>query len=256
MIRFINQTKSDVKKLATLNYQTIAAKSRKIDYSKYIINKPWGYEYLIYENGKAAVWILYIKKGHQTSMHAHLTKKTSMTVLSGQIEVRTLEKKLKLNLGEGILIENGTFHSTGAKVQNVVLMEIESPVNKHDLVRLYDSYGRENFGYEGKKFYEYINFDMYESFKNGASYNNLKKFGEKYLKIVGCSHTLHLAKGSSGMSVELACLLWGNMRNKSGDQNWTGGDLVDSLYLKDDLNIDSWVELLLVGKIDDRKRII
>ena len=48
---------------------------KNIDYSKLVVRKPWGYEYLTFQSKKVAVWILCLKKGQQTSMHAHPKKK-------------------------------------------------------------------------------------------------------------------------------------------------------------------------------------
>ena len=68
------------------------------DYSKVVVRKPWGYEYLTYQSKDVAVWILHLKKGHQTSMHCHPRKKTSLIVLDGSVncksidEIHTLEK--------------------------------------------------------------------------------------------------------------------------------------------------------------------
>jgi len=58
---------------------------KNIDYSKIVVRKPWGYEYLTYQSKKIAVWILCLKKGQQTSMHAHPKKKTSLIVLDGEV---------------------------------------------------------------------------------------------------------------------------------------------------------------------------
>ena len=65
-------------------------KSKLVDFSNVIIKKPWGYEYLIYQTAKVAITILFIKKGHKTSMHCHLNKKTSLIVLDGIISLKTL----------------------------------------------------------------------------------------------------------------------------------------------------------------------
>ena len=40
---------------------------KNIDYSKLVVRKPWGYEYLIYQSKDVAVWILYIKKNQLTN---------------------------------------------------------------------------------------------------------------------------------------------------------------------------------------------
>ena len=44
-----------------------------MSYDKTVVKKPWGYEYLAYENEDVGLWFLYIKEGHQTSMHCHLS---------------------------------------------------------------------------------------------------------------------------------------------------------------------------------------
>ena len=49
------------------------------------------------------------------------------------------------------MIDKGVFHQTTAiSPKGAFLMEIETPVNKRDLVRLKDKYGREGEGYESR----------------------------------------------------------------------------------------------------------
>ena len=52
-------------------------------YEKTVVKKPWGYEYLVYQNDKVALWFLYIGHGHQTSMHCHPNKTTGLILLNG-----------------------------------------------------------------------------------------------------------------------------------------------------------------------------
>src|SRR3989338_7498245 len=102
----------------------------EFDYSKVIVKKPWGYEYLIFENNIVAVWILYIKANEQTSMHCHPGKKTSLLVMQGQVICSTLDAKYERNVGDGLVIEKGVFHQTresGGK--GAFVMEVETPVN-------------------------------------------------------------------------------------------------------------------------------
>ena len=50
------------------------------------------------------------------------------------------------------MIRPGLFHSTKPlSKKNSIVLEIETPINKNDLVRYKDNYGRENKPYEGKK---------------------------------------------------------------------------------------------------------
>ena len=112
-----------------------------------VVKKPWGEEYLCYRNGDVAIWYLFIKKGEKTSMHCHPTKNTGFVVLSGDVQLSFIRNKMNLRGLDKIHIFRSRFHSTMA-ITDAYLFEIESPENKEDLVRLDDSYGRENCGYE------------------------------------------------------------------------------------------------------------
>ena len=58
-------------------YKTIEGEARdKFNYRNLIVKKPWGYEYLLFENDYVAVWILHLKKGQATSVHCHPGKKS------------------------------------------------------------------------------------------------------------------------------------------------------------------------------------
>ncbi len=116
-----------------------------------IVKKPWGYEYLAYENEYVALWSLYISKDQQTSMHCHPNKTTGLMVVEGQAQVSFLNDTFTLNEKHKIMIRKGLFHSTKAVSANGAhVFEIETPVDKHDLVRLNDKYGRTAKPYEGK----------------------------------------------------------------------------------------------------------
>src|SRR5690348_16187279 len=98
------------------------------DYSKVVVRKPWGHEYLIYENGDAAVWILYLAPGRQTSLHCHPGKVTSITVLSGSALCSVLEGAVVRTAGEVMSIGKGVFHRTRSTSDGgTFVMEIESP---------------------------------------------------------------------------------------------------------------------------------
>ena len=121
-----------------------------MDYKNKVVLKPWGHEYLIYENKHVAVWFLKIKNDFSTSMHCHPLKKTSLILIDGKIFCNTFSEKTYLEGSDAIIFEKGVFHSTkGLDKDGSYIIEIESPPNKTDLVRLSDRYGRENSGYEG-----------------------------------------------------------------------------------------------------------
>lgn len=161
MAKFLfNASKDDVGLLASLLEKNHSSNniSQNLDYSNYIVRKPWGYEYLVYENDQIAIWMLHIARKRSTSMHCHPNKTTNLILLSGQLRCEGLNWKQDLNPLDFVRIDKGVFHSSKAlSLENIYppsengsfLIEIESPVDKGDLVRAKDSYGRKGKSYEG-----------------------------------------------------------------------------------------------------------
>lgn len=102
-----------------------------------IVKKPWGCEYLAFDDGNVAVWYLHIRSGERTSQHYHEKKDTVLVTLSGQTS----------RVPQVDFIRRGEAHSTLA-LTDAWVMEIEAPSDKLDLVRLGDDYGREGKPYE------------------------------------------------------------------------------------------------------------
>lgn len=147
-----NVCEKDTVALKTIsnNNGNVYANVQPNTYKGRVVVKPWGYEFLVFENKVVAVWLLYIKKGYSTSMHCHSLKKTSLILLSGNAMSNTFLQRRYLRGGDAIIIEKGVFHSTKTLSDDgVFLLEIETPPNKVDLIRLEDRYGRETIGYEG-----------------------------------------------------------------------------------------------------------
>ena len=119
-------------------------------YLNKIVNKPWGQEYIIFENGVVAITMLEIHKDNATSLHCHTKKKTGLILLEGEIEVDLgFYEKKHLSAPDKIMLRPGLFHSTKSVNSTSKLLEIETPIDKLDLVRFKDSYGREEKPYEG-----------------------------------------------------------------------------------------------------------
>jgi len=120
------------------------------EYEKGIVSKPWGYEYLMYRSDRIGVWFLHIAAGRKTSLHCHPTKKTGYVLLSGEAEVSFLNDTTRLKAISKLMIREGLFHSTKAlSPEGVSVIEVESPPDKTNLVRLDDAYGRKEEPYEG-----------------------------------------------------------------------------------------------------------
>lgn len=120
-----------------------------MDYSKVIVPKNWGSEYCIYQSSKCEVWLLYLNKDSETSMHAHPNKKTALAVLEGCVKVNLLSTVFPLLPSEKINIRPGVFHKTECwSGQGAIVIELESPPDKTNLVRMRDRYGRAGKPYE------------------------------------------------------------------------------------------------------------
>lgn len=118
-----------------------------------IVSKPWGYEYIVYQNEYVAMKLLHIRQGERTSLHCHPNKSTGLVVVDGTAEINFIADSRILTAPAKQMIRRGLFHQTHALSDSGILMlEIETPVDKDDLVRLKDNYGRKDSGYEGHQF--------------------------------------------------------------------------------------------------------
>lgn len=128
--------------------------SVKIDYLKKINDKPWGKEYLAYQNKEIGIWILHVNKNQETSLHCHFKKDTILIPISGCFKINLYDKFTILNLFDSIYVPRNTFHGIHSYADNSILMEIEiytehiSYTDKNDLLRIRDIYNRDKTHYE------------------------------------------------------------------------------------------------------------
>lgn len=244
MVTRISQSEED---LNHLRLKTAVNSTRDdTDYKGVVIEKPWGYEYLALENNDVAVWILFLNEGDETSLHCHPNKKTSLSVLSGSIQFRTTEKTMQVKCGEGVLIENGVFHSSRAvSSPGAIIIETETPNDKKDLVRLNDKYGRAGKSYEGKEFHKKPNQNLFEyvDFHNReARYGIRKKIGQCELAVINLQTAEDFTKifetDDNFLCVVLNGALNGNHRLALGDishvkilKNFRPTDIIENTEL-------------------------
>lgn len=120
-----------------------------MDYSKVEVCKPWGKEFPIYQTPECEVWLLKINKDERTSMHNHPNKKTALAVVGGCVKVHMVNSSFSLLPSEKINIRPGVFHQTECwSAQGALVVEMEVPPDKSNLVRMRDKYGRVGKGYE------------------------------------------------------------------------------------------------------------
>ncbi len=118
---------------------------------KYYVPKPWGREYICWESEDCAIWVLEINESKSTSFHCHTEKNTGLVVLEGEVNLKLINSEYNFKTLEKINIFRGRFHQSTAVGGSAVMIEVEAPVNKKDLIRWEDSNGRKNSLYESEK---------------------------------------------------------------------------------------------------------
>lgn len=255
MIKRFSLTERDRQEIKKLNISPLAIQDDHYDYSKVVVKKPWGYEYLIFANDEIAVWVLYLKSGAQTSMHCHPNKKTSLVVLEGKVSCSTITGQVERRAGEGLLIEKGAFHQTTTTSETgAFVMEIETPVNKRDLVRLKDKYGRAGQGYETEDQHslETQNYN-YMSFQSlGIQHNLKKRYGQCSMTFKKLSDERILDEILELNPEDVICLLKGLLLDSSNQSVGAVGDTmtVNALRQFGRLHVSKNTEMLTIKKID------
>lgn len=247
MIKKISVSEKDIKILRELS-PAISDEKDATNYQGIVIQKPWGYEYLVFENENCAVWLLSLIHGGATSLHCHPRKKTSLTVLGGEIQFKTLNEEMTVKKGEGLFIDKGVFHSSKAiSSDGAVILETETPNNKKDLIRLLDNYGREGRGYEGKDAHEQFHEDLVSFHAPETRYNTQKLVGSSTLTVVNYSNPESLKENIKNHPARICVILSGNI---SGLENrvFHEGEIIAAQNLRECeiLSIIEKIELLLI----------
>ena len=107
-----------------------------------VVRKPWGREYRCYQNASLAIWALHMREGRATSLHCHPGKNTAFVLLRGELDLELLRgPRLSFKALDKINVFRGRFHRLRA-ITDVILLEVEAPDDKRDIVRLEDDHGR------------------------------------------------------------------------------------------------------------------
>ena len=180
------------------------------------MRKPWGYEYLTYQSKNVAVWILSINKKQETSLHAHIKKKTSLIVLDGEVTCQSLTKSYKKKSGSAVIIDKSTFHKTKNHThEDALIMEIETPNDKGDLIRYNDKYGRAGLGYEKSNHFDVnlANYNYITLKSQKVFFNVSKKYGSSTIFFREINNQLELKKLLNEEKNSLFSILNGSILN-------------------------------------------
>jgi len=221
------------------------------NFSGVVVNKPWGYEYLMFQTPEVSIWMLYIKKGFSTSMHCHPNKKTSLLVISGEALCSTLNESFEIRETEGVIYNKGVFHITEALSENgIFVMEVETPSDKTDLFRLKDKYKRVMKAYTEKKNITNKIYNYHYLFLNENINNSTNIFGKYKIVIRTFKNSETLIKNVENLGLNIGIVLSGEIYNP--EKKIEIGDIFEKSNLNK-AKIISPVKLLLLC---ERKNLI
>ena len=228
-------------------------KNKSSFYDSRVVYKPWGYEYTIYRNlNHLSVTLLKINYNKSTSLHCHPNKKTGFILISGKA---LIQLGLWKNTAEyysapsKLMIRTGLFHSTKAVSKNgVFALEFESPVDKNDLVRFKDNYGRETRPYEGKKFTKKIQSNFITFKKPQLNKNQTYKMGKVKISLEIHKNFKKLVNNKNSV---IFAILDGKIIDKRGKNVLSYGDIIKTGTLKklsEVFKIKKYLTVLSVSK--------
>ncbi len=172
---------------------------KQSDYSGLIVHKPWGFEYLFYVNDYVAVWCLHISEGCETSLHCHPNKKTGLIVLRGRGKLSFLNDTIDVLPQSRQILRPGLFHSTRAIGGKLIMLEVETPPVKEDIVRFDDKYGREDKPIEDVSKTSPLD-DKYPVLEKGETFAYGYKFKQE--EYITASASAIIAVVSGGVAVD------------------------------------------------------
>ena len=228
-------------------------KNKSSFYDSRVVYKPWGYEYTIYRNlNHLSITLLKINHNKSTSLHCHPNKKTGFILISGRA---LIQLGLWKNTAEyykapsKLMIRTGLFHSTKAVSKNgVFALEFESPVDKNDLVRFKDNYGRETRPYEGKKFTKKIQSNFITFKKPQLNKNQTYKMGKVKISLEIHKNFKKLVNNKNSV---IFAILDGKIIDKRGKNVLSYGDIIKTGTLKklsEVFKIKKYLTVLSVSK--------
>ena len=208
-------------------------KKKTYNYDKKKILKPWGFEYTIFRNSdKLAITYVNILPNKQTSVHCHPLKKTGFIILSGKakVQIGVYKSNTKIYKSSSILVlRAGLFHSLKCvSKEPLIALEFETPVNKKDLVRFEDQYGRQSKPYESHK---KVKTDSLLTFFKKPKKNKICKYSINNLEILIENHK-NYKKMFKNNNSSICAILDGKIVNRDGKQVIGYGEIVKTQTLK------------------------
>ena len=208
-----------------------------MNFSGIKVMKKWGSEHEVLNNGIVSCWYLKIDKYQETSLHMHRNKETAMIILSGSARLQE-----GLTTGRPIVALDktrfgaGFFHKHTAIGGDCQLLEVEYPIDKADLYRFKDAYGRAGKPYESQEDFKPLTKDD-PQFVNGKM-----KVGATTLRAVEFINAQAFAGWARKLPPwSIVVITRGSLRSKHGEEVVKPGHANWSHNLPD-LLLDTWPE--------------
>jgi len=203
-------------------------------YDNRVVNKPWGYEHVVYRNkNNLCVTLLKINYRKTTSLHCHPKKKSGFVLLKGKalFQLGLWKKRSEIHASPSKrMIARGLFHSVKSlSKEGLLALEFETPVDKMDLVRFKDIYGRRNKSYEGKRFTKNLDSNFVKFKKPKIGKKQIYNFEKVKVSLEVHRNFKKLLKNKSNT---IFAILNGSISDKNGRNVLSYGDIVRTNDLK------------------------
>ena len=203
-------------------------------YDNTIVAKPWGYEYVIYRvKNDLSVTLLNIDYNKKTSLHCHPLKKSGFIVLGGKalFQLGLWKKRNEIKVaGTKRMMARGLFHQVSSiSKKGLLALEFETPVDKKDLVRFKDEYGRQKKPYEGKQYTQSIKPELIKFKKPYLNKKRIYKLGECTLSLEVHKNFKNIIKNKSNT---IFAVLEGAVTDNRGRKVLGYGDIVKTMDFK------------------------
>lgn len=210
------------------------SENKDILYDNKIVRKPWGYEYVVFRNkNNLSVTLLNIDYNQTTSLHCHPQKKSGFILLSGKalFQLGLWKSRSEIHVSPSKrMIARGLFHSVKSiSKKGLLALEFETPVDKNDLVRFKDIYGRKNKSYEGKKFTRPIDSNFLKLKKPKIGLKQVYKFDNTIMSLEVHKNFKSILKNKPNT---IFAILDGSVADKKGRKVLSYGDIIRTNDLK------------------------
>lgn len=142
------------------------------------IEKPWGYEYRVYDDVLTDAWAMRLLAGQRTSRHAHPRKNAVLLCLEGSGSLTTSDRSIPLAGQTVVRVAAGAVCRIAAGEVGIRLIEIETPRDKFDHVRLEDDSGRASRAYDGDRWVSHHRLPPLAALTAGPPRARLRRRGE------------------------------------------------------------------------------